>query len=39
MMNQTLLSCIDSRVEGPMKFYGRFELGPFIGQGLTVANS
>jgi hypothetical protein len=26
MMNQTLLSCIDSRVEGPMKFYGRFEL-------------
>jgi hypothetical protein len=22
-----------------MKFYGRFELGPFTGQGLTVANS
>lgn len=40
MMNQTLLSCIDSRVEGPMQFYGRFELGPFApGQGLTVANS
>lgn len=39
-MNHTLLSCIDSRVVGPMKFYGRFELGPFApGQGLTVANS
>jgi DNA-directed RNA polymerase alpha subunit len=39
-MDYTLLSCIDSRVESPMKFYGRFELGPFApGQGLTVANS
>jgi DNA-directed RNA polymerase subunit alpha len=38
-MDYTLLSCIDSRVESPMKFYGRFELGPLPGQGLTVANS
>lgn len=39
-MEYTLLSCIDSRVENPRKFYGRFELGPFApGQGLTVANA
>jgi DNA-directed RNA polymerase subunit alpha len=37
-MDYTLLSCIDSRVESPMKFYGRS--GTFApGQGLTVANS
>jgi hypothetical protein len=36
-MDYTLLSCIDSRVESPMKFYGRFELGPFApGQGLRL---
>jgi hypothetical protein len=38
-MDYTLLSCIDSRVESPMKFYGRFELDLSPGQGLTVANS
>nr|AWX53362.1 RpoA [Halochlorococcum sp. NIES-1838] len=39
-MTYTLLSCIDSRIIEPTKFYGRFELGPFSpGQGLTVANA
>lgn len=39
-MDYTLLSCIDSTCVSPMKFYGRFKLGPFApGQGLTVANS
>nr|YP_009367541.1 alpha subunit of RNA polymerase [Pseudoneochloris marina]ARK14514.1 alpha subunit of RNA polymerase [Pseudoneochloris marina] len=39
-MNYTFLSCIDSQVEHPTKFYGRFEIGPFApGQGLTVANA
>jgi DNA-directed RNA polymerase alpha subunit len=38
-MDYTLLSCIDSRVESPMKFYG-VRIRPFApGQGLTVANS
>nr|YP_009538380.1 alpha subunit of RNA polymerase [Capsosiphon fulvescens]AWX64069.1 alpha subunit of RNA polymerase [Capsosiphon fulvescens]AYV89986.1 alpha subunit of RNA polymerase [Capsosiphon fulvescens] len=35
-----LLSCIDSKVSSPIKFYGRFELGPFApSNGLTVANA
>lgn len=39
-MTYTLLSCIDSKIIDPTKFYGRFELGTFApGQGLTVANA
>lgn len=39
-MTYTLLSCIDSKIIDPIKFYGRFELGTFApGQGLTVANA
>ena len=39
-MNHYLLSCIESRVENPRSFYGRFQLGPFsIGQGFTIANA
>nr|AIT94606.1 alpha subunit of RNA polymerase [Chlorosarcina brevispinosa] len=39
-MEQSLLSCIESRVESNRSFYGRFQLGPFeYGQGLTVANA
>nr|YP_010448234.1 RNA polymerase alpha subunit [Symbiochloris sp. SG-2018]UTQ75715.1 RNA polymerase alpha subunit [Symbiochloris sp. SG-2018] len=39
-MNHCLLSCIESRVENPRSFYGRFQLGPFsIGQGFTIANA
>ena len=40
MGSYTVLSCIESKVEQPTKFYGRFELGPFVpGQALTVANT
>jgi len=39
-MEPLLLSCIESRVENSRKFYGRFQLGPFVlGQGFTIANS
>lgn len=39
-MNYTFVTCINSKVENPTKFYGQFEIGPFApGQGLTVANA
>lgn len=38
-MTYTLLSCIDSKIIKPTKFYGRFELGTWnSGQAINIAN-
>ena len=38
-MTYTLLSCIDSKIINPTKFYGRFELGTWnSGQAINIAN-
>jgi DNA-directed RNA polymerase alpha subunit len=38
-MTYTLLSCIDSKIINPTKFYGKFELGTWnSGQALNIAN-
>jgi DNA-directed RNA polymerase alpha subunit len=39
-MTQSLLSCVESRIEHNRSFYSRFQLGPFdLGQGLTIGNA
>lgn len=40
MKNYTSLTCLETKIVHPTKFYGRFELGYFAtGQALTVANT